>query len=168
MSSWRALLIDRGPSESSSELRLQREIRYRLPGPWLFAGYPPPLVVRRRGMQRVGADTPGRVAAAHVRESGTSLGRRATAAAAGHCPFVCLQRDLTWHRGARIAIVGSMLKLLRGLPTTPLQLLMLLPGPGRMHLATIVDVIVGVVITTFVMLVVSGARSVDAPPRAWH
>ena len=119
-------------------------------------------------MQRVGAGTLDRVAAAHISESGSFLGRRATAAAAGQSPCVCLQRDLTWHRGARVAKVDSLPQLLRGLPTITLQLLMLLPSSGRMHLATIVDVMVGVVIMTLVLLVVSGASSVGAPPRAWH
>ena len=118
-------------------------------------------------MQRVGADTLDRVAATRTNERGTFLGRRATAAA-GQSPFVCLQRDPTRHRGARIAKVDSLPQLLRGLPTITLQLLMLLPSPGRMHLATIVDVMVGVVIMTLVLLVVSGASSVGAPPRAWH
>ena len=120
-------------------------------------------------MQRVGAGTLDRAAAAHVSESGAFLGRRATAAAVVHRPPVCLQRDLTWHRGrVRIAFDDGTLQLLRGLPISTLQLLVLLPGPGRMHLATIVDVRVGVVKVTLRLLVVSGARSVDAPPRAWH
>ena len=119
-------------------------------------------------MQRVGADTLHGVAAAHFSESGTFLGRRATAAVV-HRPLVCLQRDLTRHRGrVRIAFDDGTLQVLRGLPTTTLQLLMLLPGPGRMHLATIVDVRIGVVSATLGLLVVGGASSIDAPPRAWH
>ena len=120
-------------------------------------------------MQRVSADTLDRVAAAHVSESGAFLGRRATAAAAGHCPFVCLQRELALHHGrSRMASVGRQLHLLRGLPASMLQLLMLLPGPGRMHLDTVVHVKVGVVGTVLNLLLASGASGVDAPPRAWH
>ena len=77
-------------------------------------------------MQRVGADTRGRVAAAHVSESGAFLGRRATAAAVVQSTLVCLQRELALNNGRpRIARNSSQLHLLRGLPTTMLQLLML-------------------------------------------
>ena len=77
-------------------------------------------------MQRVGADTLDRVAAAHVRDSGAFLGRRATAAAVVQSTLVCLQRELAYcHGRPRIASFSSQLHLLRGLPTTMLQLLML-------------------------------------------
>ena len=77
-------------------------------------------------MQRVSADTLDRVAAAHFVESGAFLGRRATAAAAVQSTLVCLQRELALYHGRpRIASVSSQLRLLRGLPTSVLQLLML-------------------------------------------
>ena len=95
------------------------------PGPRLSSDSPPLVVVRRR-KPRVGADTLHRVAATHVKLSGTLLGRRATAA-------------------ARL-------------------LLMLSPGPGRVHLAGLVGVVV--VVNGMLHLLVGGVNaSIDAPPR---
>ena len=52
--------------------------------------------------------------------------------------------------------------------TARLLMLMLSPGPGRVHLASLVGVIV-VVVNGRLRLLVGGANaSIDAPPEAWH
>ena len=50
--------------------------------------------------------------------------------------------------------------------TARLLMLMLLPGPGRVHLASLVGV--GVVVNGMLHLLVGGVNaSIDAPPEAW-
>ena len=104
---------------------------------------------------RVRMDTLHRVAAAHFGMSGTLLGRRATVAAV-HGTLDWLHRELALAADAR------------GLLTAKLLLLMLLPGPGRVHLASLVVVSVVVVIRRLHLLVGGANASIDAPPEAWH
>ena len=110
--------------------------------------------MRRR--QRVGADTLHRVAAALVViTSGGSFGRRATVAAV-QGTLASLQREL--------ALAADAM----GLLTVRLLLLMLSPGPRRVHLASLVNVDVAVVRRGLTLLVVGARASIDAPPEAWH
>jgi hypothetical protein len=102
------------------------------------------------------------VAAAHVMKSGAFLGRRATVAAV-QSTFAWLHRELTCLTDpVRAAVAGGMVLL-----TARLLLLMLLPGPGRVHLASLVVVPVAVV-RRLRLLVVGADASIDAPPEAWH
>ena len=118
-------------------------------------------MIRRRRRPRVGADTLHRVAAAPLVTSGGSFGRRATAAAV-HRTFAGLQRELTCRTGGvRAAVDSGWLQLL-------LLLLMLLPGPGRVHLATIVGVEVVEVGGGLRLLVAGASGSVGDPPEAWQ
>ena len=113
-------------------------------------------------------DTLHRVAAAFLRSlRSVAFGRRLTAAAVFMSPFVLiaqLQREMTCLTDpVRAAVAEGML----GLLTARLLLLMLLPGPRRVHLASFVNVVVAV--GERLMLIVGGVNaSIDAPPEAWH
>jgi hypothetical protein len=103
-----------------------------------------------RGKQRVRADTLHRVAATLLVRSRVH-GRRATAVAA--VLTACLHRELALAADALGLLTGSLL-------------LMLVPGPWEIHLASIVVVEVGVaVLLTLVAGVIAG---VSVPPRAWR
>ena len=116
----------------------------------------PPLGARRK--QRVSADTLHRVAAAHhVR--GRMHGRRTTAVAV--VLTACLHRDLTCPTDP-VRAAGA-----DGLLTGQLQILMLLPSPGGVHLVTMVIVSVGVG-AVLRLQVGGGFADLDAPSQAWH